>query len=125
VLLINWFMSVFHLIGAVLVTMLGLVIAKSMAFVRLKNLMKVSFAQLLPWTNLGGILIATAIATLPSIFLTMQLRLPPIYFLPISGAVYMITYSILVLSFGLLTATEKQTIQEWLSRPFRLLTAGS
>jgi hypothetical protein len=120
---ISWFISTFYLVGAVMVTMIGLLIAKLMAFVRLKQLFGVSFSRFLPWTNLGGVFVAAALAALPSALLQSQLQLAPLFFLPVSGLVFMAVYAGLVWSCGLLTAGERRVILEWASRPIRLLTA--
>jgi O-antigen/teichoic acid export membrane protein len=107
VLLMGFFLSTFHLMGAVLITLLGIVIAKMMALVRMKKLLDTSFSQLLPWKNLGGILMVAMLAAVPALIVNARLDAHALIVLPIAGMAYMVTYVVLVLVSGLLSEGEK------------------
>jgi O-antigen/teichoic acid export membrane protein len=53
--LMSWFLSTFDLIGAVLVTLSGIVIAKITMLIVIKRLLQASMARLLPLKELGAI----------------------------------------------------------------------
>ena len=57
-LMMGWFLSNFKLMGAVLITLVGMLLAKIMALTRIRKVLETSFSELLPWRNLGGILFA-------------------------------------------------------------------
>jgi O-antigen/teichoic acid export membrane protein len=97
VVLINWFISRFDLIGPVLLTILGVLFAKTLALLRLKTVLRTTFAQVLPWKDLGIILILSMVAAIPSALLATRLPLPALLLLPISGAAFMATYCALLL----------------------------
>jgi hypothetical protein len=105
--MMGWFISSFYLMGAVLVTLSGILLAKAMALVRIKTLLRASLAQLLPWKSLGSILMISMVSAIPSIIVNARLNVAPVILLPISGMAYMGTYTVLVLVFGLLTEGEK------------------
>ena len=107
----NWFLTTFHLMGAVLVTLIGMLLAKVMGLIRIKSLLRANLVQLLPWKSLGSILILSMVSAIPSIILNAKLNLPPLVLLPVSGMAYLGTYSLLVLAFGLLTEEEKAVMK--------------
>jgi hypothetical protein len=109
--LMSWLLGSFHLIGAVLVTMIGILVAKCMALVRMRRVMETPFLRLLPWKNLGGILIAAMIAAIASLVVNAGMDLPSVYLLPVSGVVYLLVYGGLILMSGLLTAPEKSAVK--------------
>jgi O-antigen/teichoic acid export membrane protein len=96
VILMNWFISTFALAGPVLLTIFGIFAVKTVALVRLKTTLRTTFAQVLPWKDLGTILIMSMIATIPSVFLTATLALAPLVLLPISGTAFLATYCVLL-----------------------------
>jgi O-antigen/teichoic acid export membrane protein len=105
--MMGWFISTFRLMGAVLVTLSGILLAKAMALARIKTLLRASLAQLLPWRSLGSILTISMVSAIPSIIVNARLNVATVILLPISGMAYMGTYTVLVLVFGLLTEGEK------------------
>ncbi|HYR41497.1 MAG TPA: lipopolysaccharide biosynthesis protein [Terriglobia bacterium] len=105
--MMGWFIATFNLMGAVLVTLSGIVLAKAMALARMKTLLRASLAQLMPWRSLGSILTISMVSAIPSVIVNAKLNVAPVILLPISGLAYMGTYSVLVLAFGLLTEGEK------------------
>src|SRR5258706_6695531 len=61
--LIQWSLSTFHLLGPVLVILLATLVFKVAALVRMKTLLRVHLAELLPWKNLArlaGIAVGSA-----------------------------------------------------------------
>jgi O-antigen/teichoic acid export membrane protein len=114
VLLMGWFISAFHLVGAVLITLIGIVIAKSMALVRMKTLFRTTVAQLLPWKSLGSILVVAMLSAVPALIVNAKLDVPAFVLLPISGMAYMAGYTLLVLMFDLLSESEKAAMKRYL-----------
>jgi O-antigen/teichoic acid export membrane protein len=114
VLLMSWFLNTFHLIGAVFVTLSGIVIAKITMLVRIKKLLQAKFVELLPWRPLGSILLVAMLAAVPPVILNAKLNVPAVVVLPLSGMTYMITYGVLVLALGLLTEAEKAALKRGL-----------
>jgi O-antigen/teichoic acid export membrane protein len=112
----GWFLRTFNLVGAVLVTLMGMFVAKGMALIRMRTLMNVSFTELLPWKNLAAILMAAMIAALPVSLLNARIHLAPIYLLPMSGMVYLLSYISLVFIFRILSESERQTIVAFAAR---------
>jgi O-antigen/teichoic acid export membrane protein len=97
--LTNWFISTLHLTGPVLLTVLGIFTVKTLALIRLKTVLRTSFSRLLPWKDLGGILVMSMAAAIPSAFLTATLDLPVLLLLPISGGAFVAGYCGLLLAF--------------------------
>jgi O-antigen/teichoic acid export membrane protein len=122
---IYWFISRFHLIGPVIVTLIGLFVSKALALIRLTALMKIGLMRIVPWKSLGGILAVATLAALPAALVTSQLSLRPLYVLPLSGVVYISVYSGLIWGFDLVTMSERLAIATWLSRPARVLISRS
>jgi O-antigen/teichoic acid export membrane protein len=106
----GWFLSAFHLMGAVLVTLIGMLIAKVMALVRIKSLLHARLDNLFTWKTLGGSLMAAMLAAIPALIVNAKLDLPSLVILPISGMAYVIAYGALVLGFGLLSEGERRVL---------------
>src|SRR5438552_9082372 len=100
--LMNWFIFSFYLMGAVLITLTGILLAKVMHLSRIKMLLKVSLAELLPWRSLGGIVMVSMVSAIPVIILNAKLDVPLLVLLPVTGMAYIAVFSSLVLLFGLL-----------------------
>jgi len=115
--MIGWFLSIFELPGAILITLLATVISKSLAIVRAKRLMQVSAARILPWGSLAAIGAASAAAALPAWMVKTQVHLPLIPLLMLTGTAFAFSYAGLVLGFGLLSEGEKLAVTGWLRRP--------
>jgi O-antigen/teichoic acid export membrane protein len=111
VIMMNWFISTFHLMGAVLITLSGMLLAKVIAIGRVKTLLRATMPQLLPWKELGSICMISMVSAVPSVILNAKLNVPPIVLLPVSGMAYMATFVLLVLAFGLLTEQEKAVMK--------------
>jgi len=87
--MMGWFLSNFKLMGAVLITLVGMLLAKIMALARIRKVLETSFSELLPWRNLGGILLAAMVAAIPAIILNSKLDIPVLVLMPLSGIAYM------------------------------------
>jgi O-antigen/teichoic acid export membrane protein len=128
-LLMGWFLSTFDLLGAVMITLTGMVIAKVMALARTRRVLETTYAELLPWRNLGGALVAAMLAAIPGVILNAKLSIPTLILLPISGMAYMGTYAALVLLFGLLSKAEieslKTSLRLWNRRPVEVARQAS
>jgi O-antigen/teichoic acid export membrane protein len=97
--LVPAFMAAFGIIGAVLATAFtGGVVGKSLALVRVKRLMGVALAGLLPWRSLGEISGAAAVAALAALAIKAHLAAAPLPLLVATSCVYAATY------FGILMA---------------------
>jgi O-antigen/teichoic acid export membrane protein len=90
--LIGWFLGVFGLAGAVLVTLLATVVAKAFALVRVSTLLQVSLAEVLPWAALVRLALRAVVAAVPAwATATAFASVPALAF--VSGAsVYGLTY---------------------------------
>jgi O-antigen/teichoic acid export membrane protein len=108
---IGWFLSRFNLMGAVLITLIGMVLAKTLAMLRIRQVLKTSYRDLLPWTHLGWSLVAAAIACIPAAFVNAHFDIPVLVLLPISGMLYTLSYATLVLVLRLLTNDELAAIK--------------
>jgi O-antigen/teichoic acid export membrane protein len=108
--LMSWAIHRFYLLGPVIVTLSGVMVARAVALARIKTILKIPVRQLMPWLNLGGICILAMLAAVPASLVSTYLRLPSIYVLPISGMIYVGVYASLLLIFGLLTEGEKGAI---------------
>lgn len=115
--LMGWFLSTFDLMGAVMITLGGMTLAKIMAFTKIRQVLQTTFAELLPWKSLGGAFAAATAAALLPVILNSVLSAPAIVLLPVSGMVYVVTYAALVLIAGLLSDEEidaiKKTLYLW------------
>ncbi len=113
---IKWFLSHFHLLGAVLVTISASLVTKGLALFRIKGLMGVKFSELLPWTGLGAILTAAVAASLPALAVKTILHMPPLPLLLAAGSAYALSYLGLLFLFDLLSAGERAALTGWLQR---------
>jgi O-antigen/teichoic acid export membrane protein len=114
--LMEWSLSRFQLVGPVIVTIVGVAVARFIALMRIRKLLEVSFANLMPWRNLGGIGIVSMLAAVPSAFVGAHLTMHSLVVLPLSGMVYVTAYAALLLGFGLLSEGEKRSIADLLAR---------
>ena len=96
---VGWFITRFHLLGGVLVTLLATLVGKTLALARVKVHMQACLYDLLPWTGLAAILGCALAAGLPALFVKEGLGLAPLPSIAASGLVYAGTF--LVLAGGL------------------------
>jgi O-antigen/teichoic acid export membrane protein len=114
--LIYPFMSAFSLVGALLVNIVADFIAKAIALVKMKKLLKVTFMQLLPWGDLSRIFIMSAVATLPALGILWKLEISGLPLLLTLGSAYTITYVAMLFGLGLLRDDEKLEITNTLHK---------
>jgi O-antigen/teichoic acid export membrane protein len=117
--LIQWALTRFSLIGAVFVIVLATLAFKAAALWRMKQLLHIRAAELLPWRNLAALLGVSAGATVVAFGVQSLLDVPRFPLLLATSAVYMVTYALLVLRFGLLDAGEQRAIVEWTGRTWQ------
>lgn len=117
VLLINVFLTQLHLIGAVLVTTLASVVIKAMALKRISVLIQVPYAVLLPWRSLALTLLLCGLALLPTVLLLQTLTAPALLTLALAGAVFTLSYGVLLLVAGPLEQDERRQLLAWAAAP--------
>jgi len=110
----GWFLSTFGLMGAVLITLVGILLAKIMAVVRIRKALQTTYGNVLPWKDLGSSLAVAIVSAVPAIVINAKLAGPSLVVLPISGMTYVVTYVVLVMTLGLLSESEKAAIRRGL-----------
>src|SRR5262249_12067035 len=86
--LVGPFLSHLRLQGAVLVTLLALLVAKAVALVRIRGLMAIGQVRLLPWPDLARAASAALLAAAASLAVERAVPLSPLPLLVTSGIVY-------------------------------------
>ncbi len=114
--LIKWSLSEFHLLGAILVSILATVVFKFIALMRMRTWVHTTTADLLPWRRLGGLICASVAAALVTLLVKSQVAGPLLMVLFVAGCVYGIVYAALVWSLGLLSPHEREAIQNLVRR---------
>jgi O-antigen/teichoic acid export membrane protein len=114
--LIHWSLGEFHLLGAALVTVLATLLFKAGALIRMKKLLGVSAADLLPWRSLGGLLAAVVCGVVVVLAVKSQLHVAPLPSILITGSAYAVTYIGIVWRFNLLNESERLAIAGWVRR---------
>jgi O-antigen/teichoic acid export membrane protein len=123
--MIQWFLGHFDLIGAVLVTLLATAVAKVFALARIKRILKVPMARLLPWRSLGVTALIATGAAVPALLVQSAMTFPaPVLFL-LTGLVYTVCYYLLLQWCGPMEKDEKQMLSDWLLMPFNRLSRVS
>jgi O-antigen/teichoic acid export membrane protein len=85
---ISWSIATWHLVGAVLVTAVGLAGAKALAVTRIAAIMRVPLRRILPWRSLAGVLSAGAIAAVPVLVMKSRVPMPPAIAVASATALY-------------------------------------
>jgi O-antigen/teichoic acid export membrane protein len=93
--LTGWFLSMFGLGGAVLVTLLAMTIVKALGVVRIARLMRVGWREALPWGRLTGIAARAGVSALPVLWLQPQLVWHPLVTVVAGSCVYGGVYALL------------------------------
>jgi O-antigen/teichoic acid export membrane protein len=93
--LIGWFLGVFGLVGAVLVTLIASVVAKGLAVLRIASVLQVGVSEVLPWRAIGRITLRAAAAAVPSWTVAQVFAGVPALALMSGAATYAIGYAIL------------------------------
>jgi O-antigen/teichoic acid export membrane protein len=103
-------LTIFGLRGPVVVTLLGMVVAKTMMLARWKRRYQVSLPELLPWGGLLRVALAATGAAAAALTLSATLAAPLVVRLAAVGTVYGAAYLCLLLLTGSLTAEERQAL---------------
>jgi O-antigen/teichoic acid export membrane protein len=96
--LIGWFLSMFGLGGAVLVTLVAMTVTKSLGVVRIARLMKVGPREALPWRRLARTAALAGVSAVPVVGLQWSVSWHPLVTFFAGAAVYGTAYALL--SFG-------------------------
>ena len=89
---ITWFLSTFGLMGAVLVTLSGMIVAKLLMLFDVSRLLGVGLSELLPWRGLAGTAGLAAAAALPAWVVLKALDEHPLAALVAAGTTYASIY---------------------------------
>lgn len=111
--LLKWSLSEFHLVGPVLAVVLATVAFKAAALVRMKKLLEISPAQVLPWGGLASVLGAAAGAGGAALAVNALLHVATLPLLAAMGIAYTATYAALLWYFDLLESDEKLALAAW------------
>ena len=122
--LLKWSLSEFRLLGPVLVIVLATIAFKAAALVRMKRLLDIKTAQLLPWGSLAALLGAAAGAGAVAWAVKTQMHVATAPLLFATWLAYTTTYIALVWHFDLLNSDERQAIAR-LARKLQVATAGA
>jgi hypothetical protein len=114
--LIRWSLGEFHLLGAVLVTVLATLLFKAGALVRMKRLLGINAVNLLPWRSLGALLAAAACGAAVAMAVKSLIHVSPLPLILATGIAYAVTYVGLVWRFDLLNESERLAIAGWVRR---------
>ena len=90
--LIGWCLSTFGLPGAILVTVVATLLTKTLGIARARHLMRVGWADALPWRDLGGILAATMAAAIVALAVKSLLDVSLVPRLVVTSLAYSLTY---------------------------------
>jgi O-antigen/teichoic acid export membrane protein len=118
--LIQGFIAQYNLLGAVMVTLLALVVTKIAALARIRLVMGISLGRLLPWNSLGRILFISGAAAVPAVLVQTSLSAitVPLVVLLITGIVYSLAYYLLLQWIGPMDEDEKRMLSRSLRLPF-------
>ncbi len=108
--LIQPLMAAFGLLGPVLVTLLAMAVAKGLHLLRMKGIMGLRMAELLPWGSLAGILAISAVAVAPVLVARIVVTGPRIIVLLAETAAYGLTCLALLLGTGLIRPEERASL---------------
>jgi O-antigen/teichoic acid export membrane protein len=112
---IGWFLSELHLLGAVVATLSAACVAKGLALARIKRLMGLRAADLLPWGSLAAFAGCGALAALPAL-LAGSLPLAAPGRLVAGGLVYAAAYGGLVHGLGIWRLPGLSRVYGWAAR---------
>lgn len=96
----------FQLIGAVAVNLIVTFVGRIVSLGRMKHVMKIRWIDVLPWTNLGTVILFSLLAGIPVIVAKNNFQASPKLALIVATLVYGVSYGALVFGFGLLPLPE-------------------
>jgi O-antigen/teichoic acid export membrane protein len=114
--LIQWSLAEFHLVGPVLAIILATLVFKAAALARMKTLLEISTASLLPWRSLAALLCTVAGAAAAALAVKSQIHVSTVPLLMATAAAFALTYAALVWRFDLLQEDEKLALTGWISK---------
>jgi O-antigen/teichoic acid export membrane protein len=114
--LIKWSLSQFHLVGPVLVIVLATLVSKAAALARMKALLQISSAEMLPWRSLAALLGAAAGGAAVASAVKWQIHISTFPLLSATAVAFALTYTTLVWRFDLLQGDEKVAITKWVRK---------
>jgi len=109
--LVQWSLVHLHLLGAALVIVVATLAFKVAAMVRIRSLMQVSTAELLPWRRLAFLMSAAMGAAALALIVKMQMHGSILQGVAASGLVFTIAYAALVWRFDLLSLDERLALK--------------
>jgi O-antigen/teichoic acid export membrane protein len=118
--LVQWSLMHLHLLGAALVTVVATLAFKVAAMVRIKTLIGVSAAELLPWRRLGFLMSAAIGAAALALIVKMQVHGSTWQMLVTPGLVFTSTYAALVWRFDLLSLHERLALKRLIRKAIGL-----
>jgi O-antigen/teichoic acid export membrane protein len=118
--LVQWSLVHLHLLGAALVTVVATFAFKVAAMVRIKTLIDVSAAELLPWRRLAFLMSAAIGAAALALIVKMQVHGSTWQMLVTPGLVFTATYAALVWRFDLLSLHERLALKRLLRKTIGL-----
>jgi O-antigen/teichoic acid export membrane protein len=124
VLLINWAVSSFGLVGAMFVTVLATVLGKAIGLLTAGPLLHVKIPSLLPWRTLTLIATLSVASCLPALAVSYGLQMTPFLRALVAATVYTSAFMGMAIGFGLFSKQELAALSQLLGRfqfllPFR------
>ena len=118
-------MAAFGLYGPVLVTIFAMTVAKTLHLFRMKTLMGVSAAELLPWRSLAAAISVSAASVVPALAVRAAITGPPLFAIVAEATAFGLTYLAFAVSFGLFDSNERASlVKAFRLSPSRSLAAG-
>ncbi|HLW75427.1 MAG TPA: hypothetical protein VKS01_00560, partial [Bryobacteraceae bacterium] len=114
--LIKWSLAEFHLLGAILVSLLATLVFKIAALARMKSWMHTTVGGLLPWKRLAGVVLASAGAGAITLLVKSCIDASLLLTLIVAGVVYVVSYITLIWTCGVLTHREREAIGGFVRR---------
>lgn len=108
--LISWFIALFGVSGAALITVLVSFVAKLLSLWRFKSVAEIPFRRLLPWSSLALNAVVTTTAAAVAILIKDNLDTPVFVTLLATGALFTVVYAVLGLTMGLITNEERRAL---------------
>jgi hypothetical protein len=115
---IGWALRTFGILGAALVTVAALALAKGLALARMAFLTGSGLRQLLPWRSLAAILAVATAASAPALVVDSVLEASPFARLMLVAAAYALAYLALGVPL-LLSSPERRALFTWAAEPWR------
>jgi len=113
--LVQPLMTAFGLLGPVIVTLLGLFVAKALHLARMKRLLKLPVRDVLPWGALAGVLGVSAVSAVPAMAVRVLMTTThPLPRLVAESAAYGVTCVALLFAAGLVDPGERAMLTRWL-----------